>query len=196
MANRGYWSFALVIAVTLMATSCAAPTASPAAPAAVASPTSLPQATQPPAIPTSPPTATTQLATATSVPTATAQPASVTAMPTVAATTVPSATAQPSSTSSVGQSGKIDMNKILPPGKGQTLLLDNCTSCHSFVCAVIGQRTVDYWKTVETGHRDRVPSLSDDDFNTLFAYLEANFNDTKPVPELPPELAGLGCSAQ
>lgn len=195
MTNRGYWSFALVIAVAALTASCAASTVSPTTSTAVASPTSLSQATQPPATPTSLPTATAQLATATSVPTATsqpatAQPATATVMPTVPATTAPS------STSSTGQSGKIDINKILPPGKGQTLLLNNCTSCHSFVCAVTGQRTIDYWKTVEAGHRDRVPSLSDDDFNTLFAYLEANFNDSKPVPELPPELAGIGCSAQ
>lgn len=76
------------------------------------------------------------------------------------------------------------------------MLLNNCTSCHSFVCAVTGQRTVDYWQTVKTGHRERVSSLSDDDFNALFTYLADNFNDKKPVPALPPELAGLGCSAQ
>jgi hypothetical protein len=42
--------------------------------------------------------------------------------------------------------------------------------------------------------RDRVRSLSDEEYETLFAYLAENFNDTKPGPPLPRwflEMAGL-----
>lgn len=82
--------------------------------------------------------------------------------------------------------------KILPPGKGQTLLLENCSSCHSAVCAVKGQRPAGRWAGLKEDHKDKVTGLSDADMNTLFAYLVENFNDTKPEPKLPPELAQQG----
>jgi hypothetical protein len=88
------------------------------------------------------------------------------------------------------------MNKIFPPGPGKDLVFSNCTGCHSFVCSIIGQRTADAWNKIKTTHRKRVSALSDADFGALFDYLAANFNDQKPVPELPPELAQMGCSAQ
>jgi mono/diheme cytochrome c family protein len=82
--------------------------------------------------------------------------------------------------------------KILPPGKGQSLLLENCSSCHSAVCAVKGQRPAGRWAGLKEDHKDKVTGLSDADMNTLFAYLVENFNDTKPEPKLPPELAQQG----
>lgn len=82
--------------------------------------------------------------------------------------------------------------QILPPGTGQTLLLQNCSSCHSAVCAVKGQRPAGRWAGLKEDHKDKVTGLSDTDMNTLFAYLAENFNDTKPEPKLPPELAQQG----
>lgn len=82
--------------------------------------------------------------------------------------------------------------QILPPGKGQTLLLENCSSCHSAVCAVKGQRPTGRWAGLKEDHKDKVTGLSEGDMNTLFAYLVENFNDTKPEPKLPPELAQQG----
>lgn len=202
MNNRWYWSLVLLIAIAGLATSCAAPAVSPATPTTVASPTSLPKPTAAPATATAVPTATAQPATPTSVPTATAQPATATRAPTVTsqsatATSSPAASAQPTTaTSSSGQSGKVDLDKIMPAGKGRDLLFNNCTSCHSFVCAIQGQRPVGAWQTIKLGHRERVSGLSDDDYNALFDYLAANFNDKKPAPELPPALQDLGCQAQ
>jgi mono/diheme cytochrome c family protein len=82
--------------------------------------------------------------------------------------------------------------EILPPGKGLTLLLENCSSCHSVVCAVKGQRPVDRWESLKNDHKDKVTGLSDGDLNTLFSYLAENFNNNKPEPNLPPELAQQG----
>lgn len=167
--------------------------AAPAAPPATA--TNVPFATPTPIAPTRTatvvPSATTQLATSTLVPTVSAQATATKAVATTAAVSSSS-----SSASSAGQSDKVDMNKILPPGKGQSLLLNNCTSCHSFVCAVTGQRTADYWQTIKLGHTERVSGLAAADYDLLFSYLAENFNDKKPVPELPPALKDLGCSAQ
>jgi hypothetical protein len=208
MRRRYCWFFCLIIATMLLVTACSTP--APAAPTVLASPTALPQPTAAPA--TSAPTAVPPTAIPTQVPpttapttaptvAATAAPttaptATPTTAPTRAATSAPTVAAQPTTSSSGGQSGKINLDAILPAGKGRDLLLNNCTSCHSFVCAVVGQRTVDYWETVKLGHKERVSSLSTDDVNTLFTYLETNFNDKKPIPQLPPELAGVGCSAQ
>lgn len=88
------------------------------------------------------------------------------------------------------------MSKIFPPGPGMDLLFSNCTSCHSFVCSVIGQRTAGAWQKVKTTHRSRVSGMNDVDYNALFDYLATSFNDQKPTPELPPDLAQMGCSAQ
>ena len=133
----------------------------------------------------------------TNTPAATVPPKPVaTAIP---ATAVPAATAQPvppAASPTPGQSGTIDMNKIFPAGAGRDLFLNNCTSCHAFVCATNAQLTADGWGTIRANHLDKVGGMSDADYATLFAYLIANFNDKKPVPVLPPELAGLVCSAQ
>ena len=82
--------------------------------------------------------------------------------------------------------------ELLPPGKGLGLALENCSSCHSVVCAVKGQRTKDRWGSLKKDHKDKVANLSDAELDTLFAYLADNFNDTKPEPKLPPALAELG----
>ncbi len=200
------WSLIALVVIGAFVVSCAAPPPTPV-PTSAPSPTALVKATAVPAtstaVPataTSAPSLTLPSATATLLPTATSRPATAvpTSSPTVRSTTATAApTVAATSVSSSGtQSNKVDMNAILPPGKGQTLLLNNCTSCHSFVCAIKGQRSVDYWQTIKNGHRDRVSSMSDDDYNTLFSYLAENFNDKKPVPELPPALQDLGCSAQ
>ena len=84
------------------------------------------------------------------------------------------------------------LNEILPRGQGLTLLLNNCSSCHSVVCAIKGQRPVDRWESLKKDHKDKVGNLSDADMNTLFSYLSENFNSTKPEPNLPAELAAQG----
>lgn len=201
MKCRSNWSWIALIVLGALVVSCAAPP--PASePTAAPSPIALPQATSGPATSaaapaTAAPSATSQLATATSAPTVTSRPptASPTSRPTVPSATA-TASPTPATISTSGQSTKVDLNAFLPPGKGQTLLLNNCTSCHSFVCAVQGQRSVDYWQTIKNGHRERVSSMSDDDYDALFSYLAENFNDKKPVPELPSALQDLGCSAQ
>ena len=77
------------------------------------------------------------------------------------------------------------MDAIFPPGEGRDLVLWNCLGCHEFVRIVWGQRDAARWEPVKNRHRERVIGLSDEEFNTLFAYLVENFNATKPVPDLP-----------
>ncbi len=135
-------------------------------------------------------TPSTQLETPTAEPAVIAQPAgTMTESPELIES--PAATLTPAAQ----QNGKLDWNQYLPAGDGRDLLLNNCDACHPFLCAVIGQRPVDRWEKLKIVHRRRVAALSDDGFIALFAYLEASFNDTKPQPDLPPELAGLGCTS-
>ena len=79
----------------------------------------------------------------------------------------------------------------LPAGKGRSLLLENCGSCHSLACPVKGQRPAARWMSLKEDHKDKV-NLSDGDLDTLFAYMAENFNDKKPEPKLPPALAQQG----
>jgi hypothetical protein len=111
--------------------------------------------------------------------TATPQPAMAT--PPAATPTPPSARRSPASDSQ----RKLNLDEIFPAGEGRDLVLMNCLTCHGLVRIVWGQRDAARWGPVKNRHRERVIGLSDEKFNTLFAYLIDNFNATKPVPDLP-----------
>jgi hypothetical protein len=87
-----------------------------------------------------------------------------------------------------GASAKLNLDEIFPPGRGRELLLNNCTTCHTFVPIVVLQMNKEAWDRNSRDHRGRVGALSDADFKTLYDYLRANFNPNRPVPKLPPEL--------
>ncbi len=96
---------------------------------------------------------------------------------------------------SSGFTERVNLDEIAPRGRGRDLVIMNCDYCHSWVCAVRGQRTVDHWIMVEDVHLGRGwVILSDEDWNTLFKYLESNFNDEKPEPKLPPAFKDAGCT--
>jgi hypothetical protein len=86
------------------------------------------------------------------------------------------------------QPAKVNINEIFPPGRGRELLLNNCTSCHTFVPIVVLQMSKEAWERNGRDHRGRVAALSDADFQTLYQYLIVNFNPARPVPKLPKEL--------
>lgn len=84
--------------------------------------------------------------------------------------------------------GKVDLNAIFPTGRGRELVLNNCTTCHTFVPIVVLRMSKDAWERNSRDHRERVKALGDADFKELYEYLVANFNPERPVPKLPPEL--------
>jgi len=87
-----------------------------------------------------------------------------------------------------GDTVKVNLDEIFPPGRGRDLVLNNCTTCHTFVPIVVLQMTREAWERNSRDHRERVKALSDADFQALYQYLMANFNPDRPVPKLPPEL--------
>lgn len=91
------------------------------------------------------------------------------------------------SVSSTGQM-TVDMDAIFPAGEGRDLVLNNCQSCHTWVPIVVLQMNEDEWNRWGMDHRQRVPGISDEEFETLKSYLIANFNPNSEVPELPPVL--------
>ncbi|MBF8249044.1 MAG: hypothetical protein HW374_1844 [Bacteroidetes bacterium] len=111
---------------------------------------------------------------------------------TPAGSSAPTTAAPAAGATTASQPKGTTLAEILPAGNGLTLLLNNCSSCHSVVCSVKGQRPVDRWESLKQDHRDKTSGLSEADLNTLFSYLSANFNNTKPEPNLPPELAAQG----
>lgn len=101
---------------------------------------------------------------------------------------------------------KVNMDAIFPPGEGRDLVLWNCMNCHTFVRIVAGHNSHSHsadagshshdhsaegpvydthWDTHRIFHRARLWRLSDQELDVLYAYLKANFNDTKPEPQLP-----------
>ena len=91
-------------------------------------------------------------------------------------------------TPAVTESARVNIDEIFPAGPGRELLLNNCTSCHTFVPIVVLQMDKNAWERNSRIHRSRVPALSNDDFDVLYQYLVANFNPDRPVPTLPKEL--------
>lgn len=87
-----------------------------------------------------------------------------------------------------GSAIKVDLEEIFPPGPGRELVLSNCQNCHTFVPIVVLSMDADAWRRNSLDHRDRVTSLTDEEFSTLYSYLTASFPPDHPVPELPKEL--------
>ena len=83
---------------------------------------------------------------------------------------------------------------LFPEGDGKTLVLDNCSSCHAVACSTIGQRTSARWDNLKENHRDEVSGLGEEDLETMFAYLKANFSDSQPEPNVPPHFLEGGCT--
>jgi mono/diheme cytochrome c family protein len=111
----------------------------------------------------------------------------------LAACSVPASSPGPAQPAKVAaapdtQSAKVNLDEIFPPGRGRELLLNNCTTCHTFVPIVVLRMTKEAWERNSRDHRGRVDALSDADFKILYQYLKENFNPDKPVPKLPKEL--------
>ena len=83
---------------------------------------------------------------------------------------------------------KVNLDEIFPPGDGRDLVLNNCQNCHTFVPIVVLQMDSDAWTRNSIDHRERVTSLTDEEFKTLYTYLRANFHPGRPVPTLPKAL--------
>jgi mono/diheme cytochrome c family protein len=83
---------------------------------------------------------------------------------------------------------KVNLEEIFPPGPGRDLVLENCQNCHTFVPIVVLQMDKDAWQRNSLDHRERVSSLTDEQFQTLYQYLTTNFGPHRPVPKLPKEL--------
>jgi hypothetical protein len=130
----------------------------------------------------------------------TLEPSTPTPRPSTSTPEPPTATLEPptAEVADTPQSGGSILDQIFPPGslKERELVLYNCGSCHSWVCAVIGQRAPESWNSTKATHADRVSGLSQDDLDMLFNFLAENFNDTKPEPNLPEELRSQGCTTQ
>ena len=100
----------------------------------------------------------------------------------------PSGSAAPKGKFVTGTPVKVNLDEIFPPGAGRDLVLNNCTTCHTFVPIVVLQLTREAWERNQRIHRERVPGMTDGDFKTLYEYLIANFNPDRPVPKLPKAL--------
>ena len=131
-------------------------------------------------------------------PTPTPEPPTATPEPPTATPEPATATPEPPTATAAGQSqpAKLDLDALFPAGEGKDLVLSSCETCHSWVCAVKGQRTREHWQTAQAAHSGLTPALSQEETDILWQYLADNFNDSLPEPVLPPGFEMLGCSAQ
>jgi len=100
----------------------------------------------------------------------------------------PAGSAPAAASGATGTPARLDMDAIFPPGPGRELMLNNCQSCHTFVPIVVLQMDENAWNRNSVDHRERVINLTDEEFKVLYDYAKANFNPSRPVPELPKEL--------
>lgn len=70
------------------------------------------------------------------------------------------------------------------------VILNNCTTCHTFVPIVMQGFDGNGWRGLLTRHVEngRVSQLSAEQVETLRLYLAENFNGDLPPPDLPPAL--------
>jgi hypothetical protein len=75
-------------------------------------------------------------------------------------------------------------------GEARGLVVNNCTSCHTFVPIVLQQFDRNGWQSLISRHVSggRAPNLAPQQVKTIEEYLIANFNADLPVPTLPKEL--------
>jgi cytochrome c5 len=106
----------------------------------------------------------------------------------------PLATPAPSASPAAGAAKPANAASLFPPGDGRQLVLDTCGSCHPVACSARGQRTSAQWDRIRESHADKVSGLSTKNADALFAYLKANFNDSKPEPQIPAEFLQQGCT--
>ena len=90
--------------------------------------------------------------------------------------------------------GPATVADLFPEGSGRLLVLEACGSCHAVACSAIGQRTMARWDNLKEDHRDKVPGMSEEDLETLFAYLKEHFDDSKPAPAVPAHFLAEGCT--
>ncbi len=124
-------------------------------------------------------------------------PASPSGAPSTSATPTSSSSASttPAAQNPASEAKSTNLVDLLPAGNGKEQFLSNCATCHTVICAVKGQRAVSRWTALKSDHRDKVQGLSQPDYDALFSYLSQNFNDSKPEPQLPPQLAQQGSCA-
>jgi hypothetical protein len=96
----------------------------------------------------------------------------------------------------------LDLNAIMPCGtpdfagkqsaadctSARSLLMQQCTSCHSFVPIVRQQKEESGWDATIASHRERVSSMSDNELNLLAQFMKDHFRPDRPVPNLPQQL--------
>jgi hypothetical protein len=90
------------------------------------------------------------------------------------------------------EAGKTGSQSAADCASTRNAILQNCTSCHTFVPIVKAQKSPDEWDAVIGVHRERLPDMADDQFGQIRTFLVAHFNPSNPPPTLPPELEALG----
>jgi len=83
---------------------------------------------------------------------------------------------------------QLDVDSLIPPAPERTLILQNCTTCHSFVRIVRARWDKGQWESNRQRMRPNVSQLTDQQVDAIYHYLEANFSPGKPPPDLPPDI--------
>ncbi|MBM3729162.1 MAG: hypothetical protein FJW40_27530 [Acidobacteria bacterium] len=92
------------------------------------------------------------------------------------------------------ESKPFKLTDLFPEGAGRDKVMNSCGTCHALVCVTRGQRNTQQWDGIKGSHRDKLADTPAADLDSMFTYLAANFNNTKPEPAIPAELAQQGCT--
>jgi len=72
--------------------------------------------------------------------------------------------------------------------RSRALVIQYCTSCHTFAPIVMQQFDEGGWASLMNRHQGWIPNLPEADFVQIRSYLTANFRPDLDPPELPQEL--------
>lgn len=133
-----------------------------------------------------PPTVVSGVATAVPPTPASVPPTAIPPTATLAAATVlPTSASRPAASNATG---KLDIDKLLPPAPGRELVLQYCVNCHNIAPIALAHKTKDEWTYLfYIDHVNRAP-IGKADMDAIFNYFVTNYPPDRKVPDLPPEL--------
>ncbi len=82
---------------------------------------------------------------------------------------------------------KLNMDVLIPPGRGHDQFVKTCLACHDALTFGLARKTRDGWMGNRANHAIRFSSLSDAQVDTLYEYVVEKFDTTIPISNQLPQ---------
>ncbi len=97
------------------------------------------------------------------------------------------ASSEPSLMLAAASPEKLNMDVLIPPGRGHDQFVKTCLACHDALTFGLARKTRDGWMGNRANHAKRFASLSDAEVDTLYEYVVEKFDPTIPISNQLPQ---------